>query len=161
ALIEHCFLGGDSNSQNATVLVSLNRAQTCTIRNCDMEYAEVAIRGIAGVSLVLPGVPPKKRWFSNAIQVQNNVFRNLSKAAIKNAGEAWLIEGNTFQQLCNGGAGAYTHDVDTPDAHRASSVLSQEDVGHQIQDIDTTDANFGTGATGVAFINNWFGDSGK
>jgi hypothetical protein len=98
ALIENCVLGGVSGAKNAAALVSLDGTISSTIRNCDMEYADVAIRGIGTV-----------RGYSNAIQVQDNAFPSgaLGTAAIINAGQAWLIQGNTFENLQSGAAGAF------------------------------------------------------
>ena len=126
ALIENCLLGGEGAS-GAAALISLDKAIVDTIRNNVFYWAQVAIRGVASVGS-----------YSNAIQILNNCFLFIEVAAITNAGEAWLIQGNTFEYLVNqlhpaekGPAGAYTHDP-----------------------------GLGIGyADSVSFIGNWFGDA--
>ncbi|MGL4230668.1 MAG: glycosyl hydrolase family 28-related protein [Casimicrobium sp.] len=133
-LIDNCTITGNNESFNAGVLVALNATIRVSIRNCNFEYAKVAVRG------VLPLYTGNTRnnglsqgAFSNVINIENSNFIVLTECAIKNAGESWLVSSCAFEYLKNGRAGAYTHDR-LPDGR-------------------------GVGAQGTTFIGCWFGDA--
>jgi Pectate lyase superfamily protein len=133
-LIDNCTITGNNESFNAGVLVALNATIRVSIRNCNFEYAKVAVRG------VLPLFTGNTRSnglsqgaFSNVINIENTNFIVLTECAIKNAGESWLISSCAFEYLKNGRAGAYTHDR-LPDGR-------------------------GVGAQGTTFIGCWLGDA--
>lgn len=100
ALVERCeFEGASSVIANAAACVSLSQAIICTVRDCLFTYAEGGILGkrVAG--------------YSNAIQVISCTFHQLGSWGIKNAAEAWLIQGCTFEPAIDGGALGYTEDL--------------------------------------------------
>lgn len=97
AVVENCYIGGVGVT--SAIGVNLDYAISSQVRGCVFSQCAVAIQGRSVAAA-----------YSNAIHVQNNVFTN-NTAVIKNAGQAWLIDGNTFEPLTGGAAGAYTHDA--------------------------------------------------
>ena len=92
ALIGNCALLDESGVGTLAAFISLDKAISCTIRNNyfhGAQVAQVAIRGIDAGS-----DPP---GYSNANLILNNTFQALTKGAITNGGDGWLIQGNTFE----------------------------------------------------------------
>jgi hypothetical protein len=116
-LIENCQFDGTDAAQGARTFVNIDWSICSAIRRAVFSRAEVGIVG-------------RTHGFSNSIQVEDCVFISggLSVAAIKNAGESWLISGCTFEPLRSGKAGGFVHD------------------------------NAVGGVWGLTFISNWFGD---
>jgi hypothetical protein len=96
ARIEECVLEGAGPS-GARALICLERATISTISNCNLANAQTAILGRLAADR-----------YSNAVQVRSCQFINTVTAPITNPGEAWLVEGCTFEPLGNGEAGAIT-----------------------------------------------------
>ncbi len=91
------YLGGSSSS-SAGALVALDKSHTMTISGNAFGTGVVAILGEAS------------GHYANAIHIEKNHFVGLTTANIKNSGQAWEINNNTFEQLASGAAGAYLHD---------------------------------------------------
>jgi len=133
ALIETSLFVDESGVGTVDAFLSLDKAISCTIRNNYFYGAQVAIRGIDTGS-----DPPH---YSNANLILNNTFQALTKAAITNAGDAWLIQGNTFECLApldatgSGTAAAYVAYIDDPKGVSPPHHVS--------------------------FIGNWFGDANE
>lgn len=91
--LENCYVGG-SGASGAASCVRLNRAICCTIRGNTFGAAVTHIIGQDGS-------------YSNVIQIENCAFVNHTDVSIVDAGEAWRIVGNAFQQRADGRAAAY------------------------------------------------------
>jgi hypothetical protein len=98
AIVEDCFIGG-SGTSGAAALVSLDKTIDSTIRNNHFGKATTDILGMASAGS-----------YSNANRILGNTFRETTGAPIQNAGEAWVIEGNTFEAAAGGTAAAYASD---------------------------------------------------
>jgi hypothetical protein len=107
ARVEECVLEGTGQS-GARALVCLDRATISTIANCNLAGAQTAILGRLADDR-----------YSNAVQVRSCQFINTVTAPIANPGEAWLVEGCTFEALSDGRAGAISCQLTT----RALSVV--------------------------------------
>lgn len=122
--IEECSFGGIGSAVNAKACIRLNKTIISSVRNCWFKLAKVGILG-------------RDPGYSNAIQIEDCAFssadpsQSLSEAAIKSAGESWLISGCTFEPLTNGSVVAYWQDTSSQAAY----------------------------ARGLAFVANWFGDA--
>ena len=90
-VVASCTLGGNG----VATLVSLDKAIEMTIRNNNFFGANVAIMGAASSAS-----------YSNVVRIAENQFQSLSVAPIKNAGQTWLVSGNTFEVTPS----AYAHD---------------------------------------------------
>jgi hypothetical protein len=116
-MLDQCTLYG-SGVRGAASLVYMDYVINSTIQENYFANATIGIKGADG--------------FSSVILVKKNLFINLTTSAIKDSGQSWLIQNNTFQSLYNGGEvgepGAYTHTL--------SGVMAQ----------------------GLTFDTNWFGD---
>jgi hypothetical protein len=96
ALIEDCVIMGGNLLTNAGAAISLDRAITSTIRNCNLGNAQTAIRGRTDDATS----------YSNAIQIYSCHLTHTAVAHISNPGSAWIVEGCTFSALADGRAGA-------------------------------------------------------
>jgi hypothetical protein len=98
SVVSDCYLGSNNPSAvNATSLINLSRTYTMVIAQNNFAHCQTAI---LGRSLDVN--------FANGIQVLGNHFGSeIQTCCIRNAAQAWLIQGNTFQQRANGGAGVY------------------------------------------------------
>jgi hypothetical protein len=95
---EHCSFSGFSNDARwARSLIRLNRAIITTISNCWFGLAYVGILGVDPQPLTDPD--PGKSNYSNVVEIDNCTFNYQNTSAIKNAGEAWLIQNCTFEPL--------------------------------------------------------------
>lgn len=95
--ISNCTVGSNGGTRTAQTLVDLDGAIEFTAEHSHFEDAEMAIRGKDATG----------RNYSNAVRILACEFINTVQAPIQNAGEAWLIDGNVFEPLSGGGAGAY------------------------------------------------------
>ena len=77
--------------------VDLDKAITCTIRNNSFG-GDIAIRGKS-----------VNGNYSNAHVIEGNTFNGCTTMPIRNPGEDWLVQGNTFEPLGAGGPGAIDH----------------------------------------------------
>lgn len=104
-------------------LINVNQAISGKIDSCNLQHSRVAIYGkVSDVT------------YSNQIAVRNTVFVSQTFAHIVNGGEAWLVEGCTFEPLVGAGGGAFT------------------DAGaFKIETVSFTKA--------ITFSGNWFGDT--
>lgn len=93
-LFDRCSFTGDGTANGADYLMDLSRCIISTIRNCAFIGSDIGFIGANSA-------------YSNAIQVRDSTFGYQNVVAIKNAGEAWLISGCTFERLANGKSGAY------------------------------------------------------
>jgi hypothetical protein len=93
--IENCEFDGTDRAMDAKSFVNLDYCICSTVRNCNFSRAKVGIWGRDG-------------GYSNVIHIADNTFLGtMAEAAIKNAGEAWLISGNAFEPLRDGRGGGY------------------------------------------------------
>lgn len=92
-IVNRCSIGG-SGTNTASVLLSLDKAINCRVNNCEFYGAAVPIQGQANAG----------GSFSNANQVRSCDFSNFTAVAIRNLGDGWLINGNTFEPSSAGGA---------------------------------------------------------
>lgn len=100
--LSRCFVGGDGFTGTA-IGINLDQSLESTIDNCHFSYL---LRGIDGQD-------PGGGSYSNVVRIRDNQFTNIVSNAIAWGGEAWLIEGNTFEPLSNGTAGAFGNDTST------------------------------------------------
>jgi hypothetical protein len=107
ARVEQCVLEGAGHT-GARALICLDRATISTIANCNLAGAQAAILGRLADDR-----------YSNAVQVRSCQFINTVTSPIANPGEAWLVEGCTFEGLSDGRAGAISCQLTT----RALSVV--------------------------------------
>jgi Pectate lyase superfamily protein len=107
ARVEQCVLEGAGLS-GARALICLDRATISTIANCNLASAQVAILGRLAADR-----------YSNAVQIRSCQFINTAMVPIANPGEAWLVEGCTFEGLSGGQAGAISSQLPS----RALSVV--------------------------------------
>jgi hypothetical protein len=107
ARVEDCVIEGTGQT-GARALLCLDRAIISTITSCNLAGAQTAILGRVAAD-----------HYSNAIQIRSCQFINTVKAPIANPGEAWLVEGCTFEALSDGHAGAISCGL----AARALSVI--------------------------------------
>jgi hypothetical protein len=133
ALIEHCSFVDDYKVGRISIFISLDKAISCTIRNNYFYGARVAIRGIGTGS-----GPP---LYSNVNLILNNTFQAQREATITNAGDGWLIQGNTFEPVASSDA--------TKDGAAAAYVAY------------TGDPKRVAPPHNVSFIGNWFGDANE
>jgi hypothetical protein len=95
-VVSDCYLGSTAAS-NAASLIYLPNAYTMVIARNNFAHCQTAIVGRLS-----------NEHFSNAIQVLGNHFgAEIATMGIRNPAQNWLIQGNTFEQLSGGGAGAY------------------------------------------------------
>jgi hypothetical protein len=98
--VEKCYIGGTGGASGATG-INLDKCNTSTISSTHLNSNAV---GIIGKSA--------NGSYSNQIQIAGNCqFVNQSVAHIKNPGQAWNIQGCTFEQLTGNNAGAIAHDA--------------------------------------------------
>lgn len=97
-LIDNCTVSGGPASGIAHSLVYLKNTIISTIQRSRFMYGDVGIRGF-------------DTGYANAIQIRDNAFRYQTTSSIRNAGESWLIESNTFEPRVDGSAGAYSQDA--------------------------------------------------
>lgn len=107
ARVENCVIQGAGQS-GAGALLCLDRAIISTVTSCNLANARIAILGRTA-----------EDRYSNAIQVRSCQFISTAAVPITNPGEAWLIEGCTFEPLRSGIAGGITCGL----AARALSVI--------------------------------------
>lgn len=93
-LFDQCYF---TSTGQAEEILNLSRCIISTVRNCYFIGSRVGVIGVGEA-------------YSNAIQITDTTFRAQTDVAIRNAGEAWLISGCTFEPLANGRAGAYRQD---------------------------------------------------
>lgn len=100
--VEDCSFGGvDATAVNAAALVSLHKAIDVTIRDSLFGRCVCAVKGSDDSS-----------GYSNVIKLRDCYFNatggvGSSLAPIQNAGQAWTVDGCTFEPLASGNAGAY------------------------------------------------------
>jgi hypothetical protein len=120
SVVADCGLGGSvTDTRGAASLINLNNSFTMVIARNNFHGCQYAIRGRGSDG------------FCNAIQIFGNHFSSaIEVCGIRDAGQNWLIQGNTFEPLrpINGNyhAGAYTQSY---------------------------------GSVNVVFDSNWFGDA--
>lgn len=108
--IKNCWIGGGA-SRTAVSNIDLNGCVGAIIENNSIYNA---------VDLILGSISD----FSNTINIRGNIFNFAANSSIRNPGEAWVIEGNSFEALANHTAGAIssTHNSSWPT--RGLSVIS-------------------------------------
>lgn len=84
--IADCVISGTSANPNANPLINMDRIINTTIERSWFALAAVGIVGQANSGS-----------YSNVIHIRDNFFVNVSVAHIWNFGQAWTIEGNTFE----------------------------------------------------------------
>lgn len=84
--LRNCYIGGTTTSNGAAILVNLDKCINSKIVGCNFSYAVTAISGIGASG-----------HYSNRIKIEDNYFANMSGPAIKNPGQAWAIQSNTFE----------------------------------------------------------------
>ena len=95
-LMDNCIVTG-SGVSTAAGLVALDKCNSSEIANCDFSNAQAAILGRSSGG------------YSNAIRIRGNQFVGLVVCPIVASGQAWLIDGNTFEALQSGAAAAYSY----------------------------------------------------
>jgi hypothetical protein len=88
-----CFSGSCANLH-----FDLNKSIETTIRNNSFYGGEYAISG----GVISGG------GYTNSLRIEDNEFFSFLFPPIIGGGEAWIISGNTFEQLFSGAAGAFT-----------------------------------------------------
>lgn len=94
--IERCLLAGSSTA-NAASLIRLTNSYT------------VRLLGVAfgGCQVAVLGRTDGESAFANAVQIHDCQFQNtIVVMGVRNPGQAWMITGNTFENLASGAAGA-------------------------------------------------------
>jgi hypothetical protein len=92
ARVEDC-LSARAGRSAARALLRLDRAKTSRVTSCNFASAQTAILGRVAADR-----------YENAIQVRNCHFLDTVTAPITNPGEAWLVQGCTFEPLSDGRA---------------------------------------------------------
>lgn len=100
ALIEGCYIGGGSGVRTAAAAIGVDNAMSSQIVGCNLVGNQV---GVLGRSVTAN--------FSNAISILGTQFLNNEIAHIRNMGEAWVVEGCTFEARPDGSAGAIKQDA--------------------------------------------------
>jgi len=101
-LIDYCAFSGTADNK---ALLRLNEAISSKVTNSRFVGGKIGILG-RDEDLNL-----EYRNYSNKITIDNNFFAGQVTTAIKNAGEAWLIQNCTFEPLLNKQSGAYRQDL--------------------------------------------------
>jgi hypothetical protein len=100
-MVDGCYLGSSPGGVNsAASLVDLDRTHSMAILNSVFRDGIVGIRGRSASS------------YANRIFLQGNYFSDNVLAHIRNPGQAWVIQANTFEHLAGGRAGACSFDAD-------------------------------------------------
>jgi hypothetical protein len=87
-----------SGPGTARAALRLDRAIITTIRECQFTGTAIGILGQDGS-------------YSNVVRVRDSAFYGLGFCAIYNPGESWTADGNCFEPLASGRAGAVSQDV--------------------------------------------------
>lgn len=82
------------NNTSSTIALDLNKCIEFTAERCTFTNGNPSIRGMA------------VGGYSNVIRIRDCQFLNCPAAPIQQGGQAWLIEGCTFEQLSTGAPGA-------------------------------------------------------
>jgi hypothetical protein len=129
-VIADCHLGCEHpDKYTATSLIYMSSAYTIVIDRNNFAQCQTAILGITDT---LPP-PNEPQPFCNVIQIFGNHFSSdIAMCGIRNAGQCWLIQGNTFEPL------AYADGQNVP---RPVAAYTQS-----------------YGSLNVTFDSNWFGD---
>lgn len=99
-MIDGCYLGSSPAGVNsAGSLVDLEKSHSMALTNNVFRDGMVAIRGRSASS------------YSNRTLLQGNYFSGNVLAHIRNPGQSWMIQANTFEHLAGGGAGACSFDA--------------------------------------------------
>lgn len=94
--VERCNIGGYTGiTAGSAIGISLDKAIDGTIEQCHFFKCSFAIKGVSSGSN-----------YSNGIVIRGCVFHTSETAHIRNAAQSWLIQGNVFESLRSGGAGA-------------------------------------------------------
>lgn len=156
--IDRCTLGGSTSSANGATLVNLPGCITSSITHCYFDYCNIGVlgRSISGDS-------------TNAIRIENCFTRGLGAQTIwiRNAGQGWVVKGNAFEPINNGGAlnaGAYDETLqsigmawhgnwmgDTASGQTGTWITLANALGWSIQG---NYINVSTAATGILFTQN-------
>lgn len=99
AVIEGCYIGG-SGVRTAAAAIGVDNAMSSQIISCNLVGNQV---GVLGRSVTAN--------FSNAISILGTQFLSNEVAHIRNMGEAWVVEGCTFEARTDGSAGAIKQDA--------------------------------------------------
>lgn len=99
-MFDRCLFAGRQDKA-AVQLLDLTLCIISTVRNCEFIGASIGLTGASELAK-----------YSNAIQIHDSTFRDQLNVAIRNAGEAWLISGCTFEPLASGRAGAIRQEKD-------------------------------------------------
>jgi len=97
--ISNCTVGSNGGTRTAQTLVDLDGAIEFTAEHSHFEDAAMAIRGKDAAG----------RNYSNIVRIVGCEFINTTQAPIQDAGEAWLIQGCTFEPLSTAAAGAFAN----------------------------------------------------
>jgi hypothetical protein len=92
--VQGCLIGGSGSGINGLCGINLDKANSGIVEECDFEGTTYGVNGRASSSS-----------YSNANTIRNCQFVDLGTAGIHNPDIAWVIEGNTFENLSNNGAG--------------------------------------------------------
>jgi len=101
--IDRCFVGGDGFTGTAKG-INLDKSLESTINNCHFSYLLYAINGQSSLG----------GSYANVVRIRDCQFTNMVQTPIQYGGEAWWVEGNTFEPLSNGTAGCFGNDPTTP-----------------------------------------------
>jgi hypothetical protein len=93
--------GSPIASVQSAIGIDFDKAISCIVQDCVLGGLAIGIHGREAAT------------YSNAISILNTRFSastgNIVTAMIQNPGQAWVIQGCTFEQLTSGGAGAISY----------------------------------------------------
>lgn len=146
ALVDRCTIAGPAGG--AGTGIDLDKCNTSAVRDCNFTNLAVGISGQQASS------------YSNQNDISGCQFVLNSTVHIKNPGDGWGIDGNTFEQLNSGAAGGIGHDAGVVSRGveiannwfgdiTASAGGSQITWGGHAVNIHSNYIGFNTGATGV------------
>jgi polygalacturonase len=97
--IDNAYILDIGGGVRSSTLLSLDRAHTVQIKDTRFQYGGTAILGKASSGS-----------YSNTVSITGSYFWQQDVAPIKNPGDSWVIQGNTFEARADNTSVAITHD---------------------------------------------------
>lgn len=151
-LISRCVLIGSGAGNSMLSLVNTERAIIGIIKESFFTAAPVGILARSTNSA----------FYANSIQVLSNTFALLGTMPIRNPGQGWLIQCNTFEQLSSGNVAAIDTQIGVPFTQTAVSIIGNwfgdgNSTGTWISmcgsGMNIKDNYFSTGARAISIFN--------